>query len=244
MPNYESFLGSCIDSNISNFARLEDTKLQFIFRKTSDKIFPLGVKATYRAFCQDSVFIILDWKFIPSAYLSYTGKNVKMQAVTARITLEPRNKITGELVGQFHLKRLPTLPIEPQGLLLGSHKSLHAVMQGVLSKFGKGSPTYLKWVSWADVDAPKSDSVIDFIRTHPPRYPNSFEFLFSLKKPTYSSLPAYIEPITSKKRKGHSVSTEKLHEIVSTPSMKTSTQPGYEHSPHATQLFSNLTTFT
>jgi len=156
-----------------------------------------------------------------------------MQAVVANISLQPRNRITGELVGQYHLQKLPVVPIKPQGLILGSYESLVRVKLGVMTKFGANSPTHKKWESWSAENAPKSDSVIDFLRTHPADYPESFRSLFSLRKPIYSSLPADIPAVTSMKRKRKQTS-EDLRVIVATASMKTSTQPGYESTTHYT----------
>jgi len=48
VPDYKTFLRPMIDKKLSNYAKLEETKLQWHFQKTTDSNFPLGV-------CSDSI---------------------------------------------------------------------------------------------------------------------------------------------------------------------------------------------
>lgn len=56
VPDYESFVRPFIDPKFSRYAKGEWTQLQFTFESVPiSNYFPLGVKTSYRQYCQDSV---------------------------------------------------------------------------------------------------------------------------------------------------------------------------------------------
>ena len=101
-----------------------------------------------------------------------------MQAVEAIIEEQPRNKITGELVGQYHLVKRPTIPIKPQGLVKGSRENLKKTKNGIMNKHGKDSIQIQAWENWDLKLAPQSEDVLEYLKHHKPEYPRFFDSLF------------------------------------------------------------------
>ena len=60
IPDYTAFLEPFIDGKFGRYAKLEWTQLEFTFEAVEvSEFFPLGVKMTYRPFCQDEVIRIV-----------------------------------------------------------------------------------------------------------------------------------------------------------------------------------------
>jgi hypothetical protein len=57
VPDYCAYLAGCMDSQFARYAKQEWTQLQFIFEavEKNKETYPLGVKTSYRAYCQDFV---------------------------------------------------------------------------------------------------------------------------------------------------------------------------------------------
>ena len=165
-----------------------------------------------------------------------------MQAVEAIIEEQPRNKITGELVGQYHLVKRPTIPIKPQGLVKGSRNNLQKTKNAIINKHGQNSIQIQAWENFDSELAPKTESVMDYLKSHKPAYPRFFDPLFVTLKDldTRDVLPCEIDPITSRKR----VREETILQVVATASVKTSSNPRYKLTNFSVNLKFNLKLFT
>jgi|MesohylFT_1024984.scaffolds.fasta_scaffold50369_2 hypothetical protein len=165
-----------------------------------------------------------------------------MQAVEAIIEEQPRNKITGELVGQYHLVKRPTIPIKPQGLVKGSRHNLQKTKNAIINKHGQNSIQIQAWENFDSELAPQTESVMDYLKSHKPAYPRFFDPLFVTLKDldTRYVLPCEIDSITSRKR----VREETILQVVATASVKTSSNPRYKLTNFSVNLKFNLKLFT
>jgi len=242
VPNYKAFFKPAIDKKLKYYSKLEDTKLQWRFQKTDNSTFPLGVKTTYRAFCHDTVLLILKKKHIPVDRLSFSGINIGMQAVEATIDWQPRNKISGELVGQFTLVEKPKIPISPQGFIKDSRANLDKVIDAVNEHFSGSIKVLEDWKIW-NLCTPKTDDVFDYLREHRQKHLLGkylgHLFLLTRNENIGSEQPA--AAVTSRKR----VREEKLLQVISTASVQTSNnprQPPYVWEHSGTAVFDEANT--
>jgi hypothetical protein len=178
VPDYCSFLNDDIDPWFANFAKEDNTKLQFHFKKISDKRYPIGVAMTYRAFCQEKVFLIFKRDNIPIDDRSPSCNEIKHQAMRATILQEPWNERTQTLCPSFILERLPSKSIVAAELVPDSRKILDAVMSLAVGKWGIESSQAKSYAKFEREIAPKSNSVLEYIESHPQKYPKSFGPLF------------------------------------------------------------------
>ena len=165
VQDYDTFFQPYIDKKLHGYAKLLDTKLQFRFKKTTLPNFPNKVQVSYRAFAEDSAILLAKGDDIPKEKRSEAANSVNMQALRAKIYWEPKNKITGNLIGQYHLLLLPRQAIRPLKLVEGSKNALDTTIDFVISKYLQNSSQHLAWQAFAD-EAPASDDVQMFLRTH------------------------------------------------------------------------------
>lgn len=60
VPDYAMILNECGDNSFNTYSKGANTQHQFIFEAVeTSEYFPLGVKVSYRAYSQDSVFEIV-----------------------------------------------------------------------------------------------------------------------------------------------------------------------------------------
>lgn len=178
VPDYCSFLNDYIDAWFANFAKEDNTKLQFHFQKTSDERYPNSVGMTYRAFCQEKVLLIFKKEDIPVEDRSASCNEINHQAVRATILQEPWNEHTKTLCPSFILDRLPSKSIVAAELVSDSRKILDAVMSMVANKWGPESSQAKAYAKFDREIAPKTNSVLEYLHSHPQVYPESFESLF------------------------------------------------------------------
>jgi hypothetical protein len=220
VPDYMSFLHDSIDPHLADFAKKENTKLQFHFMKTTDERYPFGAKFQYRAFCKTKTMMILKTELIPEHLRNECCKQLKLQAVSCTTLDEPVNPFTRELSAYHVLKSLPSEPIVPMPLVQGSRALLEGVMNGILTRTDDYKTAhYQAWVNWAKEEAPQDDDVLPFFKAHPPEYPNSFDKLFY--NPGSGSVEESSCPIIKLKRHERVVDGDFL-EIITTDSLRTS----------------------
>jgi hypothetical protein len=215
VPDYCSFLHDNIDPWFAHFAKEDSTKLQFHFKKTSDPRYPSGVAMTYRAFCQDQVIIILKKDDIAVENRSDSCNEIEHQAMRANIRQEPWNEHTKRVCPTFILDRLPSKSIVPSELMPDSRKILEAVVSLAVSKWGAKSSQAMGYSKFDSEYAPKTNSVLGYLKDHPQIYPRSFGPLFvNLGKPIEDE---HRDSVTRVQRKR--VRDEELLEISSTDSV-------------------------
>ena len=215
VPDYMSFLNDDIDPWFANFAKEGNTKLQFHFKKIPDKRYPNGVGMTYRAFCQEQVFLIFKKDDIPIEDRSSSCNEIKHQAVRANIVQEPWNEHTQTLCPTYILDRLPSKSIVAAELESDSRKILDAVMSLAVTKWGTESSQAKAYAKFEREIAPKSNSVLEYLESHPQVYPASFGPLFINPKTPIVDKPH--DSIVRGQRKR--VRDEDLLEIITTDSV-------------------------
>ena len=215
IPDYCSFLNDEIDPWFANFAKEDNTKLQFHFKKTFDPRYPSKVAMTYRAFCQEQVFLIFKKDDIAEENRSASCHEIEHQAMRANIHQEPWNEHTKTVCPSFILDRLPCKSIVPSELMPDSRKILDAVVSLAVSRWGAESSQVMGYSKFDSEIAPKTNSVMEYLKDHPQVYPQSFKHLFI--KPFVPIVEEPRDLITRGQRKR--VRDEELLEISSTDSV-------------------------
>lgn len=215
VPDYCSFLNDDIDPWFANFAKEDNTKLQFHFKKMSDERYPNRVGMTYRAFCQEKVFLIFKKDDIPIEDRSPSCNEIKHQAMRATIIQEPWNEHTQTLCPTFILDRRPSKSIVAAELVPDSRKILDAVMSLAVSKWGTESSQAKAYAKFEREIAPKSNSVLEYLESHPQVYPRSFGPLFIIPGAPIADKPLALIVRGQRKR----VRDEDLLEIITTDSV-------------------------
>jgi len=109
IPDFESVISECMDSHFGRYAKLQWTQLQWRFQRVPISVnFPLGVKTTYRAFCQDEV-----WEIIKDSEkrVGFSGRVCKVQWFPE----EDKERNIPE--GFYLLQRFPDSEIKPEAFI-------------------------------------------------------------------------------------------------------------------------------
>ena len=176
-PDYVNFFSDCADPRLGFFAKEENTKLQFKFKKTTDLRYPNGACFTYRAFCASNVILIVDKSVIPKGKLNASGRNIGKQAIDVDIPEQPINRFTNELSARYALLKLPSNPIVPAALVSGSRDALDKVISYFEKKFMDSRELAL-WREWDKLHAPVNDNVVEYFTRKDIKLPTSFVTLF------------------------------------------------------------------
>jgi hypothetical protein len=95
---------------------------------------------------------------------------VPLEPVEVHVLVHPEATDTRPTGGLFVLQRLPTKAIKPCPFIEGSHAYLKKFMGMIKSEYGMTNPQWVTaWRKWIET-APSSDSVNEYIDTHPEKY--------------------------------------------------------------------------
>ena len=116
-----------MDSHFGRYAKLQWTQLQWRFQRVpiSTK-FPLGVKTTYRAFCQDEVREIIKDS---EKRVGFSGRVCKVQWFPE----EDKERNIPE--GLYLLQRFPDLEIKPEAFIPDSRAKLENTVRKIIGHF-------------------------------------------------------------------------------------------------------------
>jgi hypothetical protein len=175
VPNYTSFIRGPNENrqvpwlnNVERAFKLgkngeQLTQLQWVFEKTDDPFFPLGVKTSYRAYSSPKVIEVwekdkLAWAGTPPQTL------VPYIPVSVSAPFHPtseENGGNGAPDGMFILKAVPPNPLTPTPFVEGQRDFLEkAVNYAQLMQ--KNSADVQEWLDFAK-QAPHTDSVEDYM---------------------------------------------------------------------------------
>ena len=95
---------------------------------------------------------------------------VPLEPVEVHVLVHPEATDIRPTGGLFVLQRLPTKAIKPCPFIEGSHAYLKKFMGMIKSEYGMTNPQWVTaWRKWIET-APSSDSVNEYIDTHPEKY--------------------------------------------------------------------------
>jgi hypothetical protein len=173
VPDFQSFIANdCGDSEFGRWKMTKWAQLQFTVEWVGEcGEFPLGVKTTYRSHCKDKV-ILFEEDPDPEAI-------VPMEPVELHVHTLPKPSAERPSGGMYILRRLPTAPIKPGPFIQGSRDILDKALGAIAKEYTNTNPQWITaWKEWANT-APESDSVQDYITTHPEKWHIPFkELLF------------------------------------------------------------------
>jgi hypothetical protein len=192
IPDFESVISECMDSHFGRYAKLQWTQLQWRFQRVPISTnFPLGVKTTYRAFCQDEV-----WEIIKDSEkrVGFSGRVCKVQWFPE----EDKERNIPE--GLYLLQRFPDLEIKPEAFIPDSRAKLENTVRKIIGHFSPmevgdcdasvirpsdlidekkfGDEIIAKWIDFAENRAPLNDDTEDYSRQHQLHIP-LFDKLFA-----------------------------------------------------------------
>jgi hypothetical protein len=156
IPDYTSMFEDCMDPDLGRFAKEEWAQLQFIFTAVDiDEEYPMGVKAEYRAYAQDTYIEIVEddkdqslCKLIP-------------QECTVRTRPLPGEKPLNVLT------KLPTGDFAPAPFIAQSRQLVDEVANRMSSHYAQSRPEVAReWVHWAKNVAPLTDESQDYVTTN------------------------------------------------------------------------------
>lgn len=111
----------------------DETQLQWIFESVDiDEDFPMGVKATYRAFARDEVVEIVR---APDPPITFSGRLIGLDVIRTRVVINPTNNPNGRKDGMFILKKLPSTPLVVADFVEGSRRELEKTLGNFFSSF-------------------------------------------------------------------------------------------------------------
>jgi hypothetical protein len=168
IPNYVNYLKAHM-GKIERYAKGDCTQLQFTFEScpVDPKYFPLGVKITYRAFCEDKVVLIKQSQTHP------TGVEPYQVDVSTFPVADPTS---GAPAGMSVLKTVPTGVLLPAPFVKGSKATLDIVMASIDRHFKVAKPKIVEeWKDWVANVAPNSDDAGEYCEKHPLDIPFKYQ---------------------------------------------------------------------
>jgi hypothetical protein len=157
IPDYEKAMHGCFDPQFGRFAKEEWAQSQFMFEKVpvSDD-HPMGVKTTYRAYCQDEFIEIVE---DPECEKSLCG------LIPQRCEVH-----THPLPGEAPLNVIRSFPsgdFAPSPFITGSRALTEALCKKMINQFATSKPKVAaEWQEFLD-SSPQSDDAQEYVATHP-----------------------------------------------------------------------------
>ena len=153
VPDYIKWLKPCIDPELNRHVKTEFTQLQWKFEKVSvDANFPLGVRTTYRAFSQDSVFEIIKDK---TNVVGFSPRRTKCSWF-------PKPSNYNASGGMYLLQHFPRTDLQAAQFLPGGRKELDEVVASYKHYFHKNVVRIQEWDDFAKL-CPATDKVADYL---------------------------------------------------------------------------------
>jgi hypothetical protein len=156
IPDYVVAMKGCLDLGFGRFAKEEWTQCQFIFEAVENNpLYPMNVKTTYRAYCQDEfVEIVEDQDKTSICGLIPQLCVTKQRPLPSEAPLNP-------------LKSYPTGQFGPAPFILGSRALVDSLSDYMQTKWIDTKPQVAaEWKQFAD-DFPASDNSQDYVTAHP-----------------------------------------------------------------------------
>lgn len=158
IPDYEKAMRGCFDKHFGRFAKEEWAQSQFVFEKVpvSDD-HPMGVKTTYRAYCQDEYIEIVE---DPECEKSLSG------LIPQRCEVH-----THPLPGEAPLNVIQSFPsgnFAPSPFITGSRALTEALCKKMINQFSNSKPKVAEeWQEFLDTISPQSDDAQEYVEEHP-----------------------------------------------------------------------------
>jgi hypothetical protein len=175
IPDYVKYLKPHM-GKIERYAKGKWTQLQFTFEScpVDPKYFPLGVKMTYRAYCEDKVVLI------KQCQTHVTGVEPYLVDV---VTFPIADPTTGAPAGMSLLKSVPIGTLQPDKFVKGSKAILDTVFSSIVRHFKVNKPQVVEeWKDWIANVAPQSDDSGQYCASQPLEIPFQYE-LFGIGNP-------------------------------------------------------------
>lgn len=204
VPDYRRFYTGCIDTKLSKLHKTDNTQLRWRFEAVPvNNDFPLGAKATYRAFRSDKVIEIK--KKNKMQCTSDLGQLTGLEPVTTVVRWEPsESRVPGmeRVEGMYVLKAFPQMnngslhSIPPKDFDQDGIIQLNSLFRNSLSKiYPINSLLYIWWRDWIEKKMPNlAQSAEDYVQTHPYHVPLEFVIDSRTANVNFWDL---VEPLTS-----------------------------------------------
>jgi len=158
IPNYKEFLSNCIDKNLADYTKEENTQHIWLFEAVQQSpMFPFGVKTLYRAYASDKV--IEFEKKHPSDCYSHIGSLTGLEPRTVHVRWYPDEKTIASRQGieGFHLlTKLPdsTCAINPLAFIEHGVKQFEKAYICACELWTEDQDTRKWWDEWYKLHAP------------------------------------------------------------------------------------------
>jgi hypothetical protein len=178
IPDYKAWLEDSIDKRFQNWAKEENTQLQWRFRHAAagpSQYYPMGVCDHYRAFCQTSAIEIV--KSI-APHDTEIGAEIGLVAQQTEVQWLPEAK-PERPEGMHIVSSFPLKSLEPAAFVEGSRVLLDKTMAAVHAEFKEDSramTTIADWRVWEREHAPASEDVREYIAARGPLHKPLGEF--------------------------------------------------------------------
>lgn len=158
VPDYEKAMKGCLDKDFGRFAKEEWTQSQFNFERVPvSEIYPMGVKTTYRAYCQDEYIEIVE---DPKCERSICGLIPQRCEVDTRPLPNeaPLNVVMSFPFGDF----------SPSPFIQGSRALTETLCKKMIAQFEEQKPNVAEeWQEFLDITSPQSDDAQEYVEAHP-----------------------------------------------------------------------------
>ena len=153
-PDYINLMWDCIDQDIKNVWKKDQTQLQWFFEAVPrDKDHRCGVHTTYRGYDQDYVFKIIE--IDPLLTPQYS---LDFRVQYTEVPTQPTADDPYEFIG--FLQSFPTRKVKPVGLFKDSTRSVAKTLEEIESYFTERNNTSVlqEWREFSE-SLPKSDDI-------------------------------------------------------------------------------------
>jgi len=170
IPNYMAFLSKHVDGFLSHLHTLEFTQLQWIFEHCeASRLFPYGVKTTYRRYSSDRICEIREQH--RDCCTTTIGKAIGLEAYAVPTQTYPAPDTFPQrgVEGFSLLTSLPCTsdtPWEPDPFDVNTVSNFSSLETGIFSFFAVNSPERIEWADWLQNQAPRTNSVDEYLESH------------------------------------------------------------------------------
>ena len=167
IPDFSKFIWGAVDGYLSHLHTLDFTQLQWIFEyHPKSRLFPYGVKTTYRRYSSDRVCEICERH--PDQCTTTIGKATGLEPYAIPVTTFPTAETfpDRDVEGFCLLTRLPCTgktPWEPSPFDENTKTIFDKVYNGVMAFFPVGSPERNEWEQWLSDTIPRTSDTNEYL---------------------------------------------------------------------------------
>ena len=187
IPDYHSFIFSSVDGHLSHLHTLDFTQLQWVFEYIpACRLFPFSVKTTYRRHSADRVCEIKELN--KDQCCTVIGKATGLEPFAVPTITYPTKDTFPErgVEGFYLLTSIPctgATPWIPAPFDENTEKTFDKIARGIYNFFPVNSDARSDWDTWLKNEAPHSNDVSEYLKTHKMNKP--LEQYFNLTNPPY-----------------------------------------------------------